>query len=148
MNNNIVSLAIPESNPPGEPCAKQSSNDDATRVHPVQPECEENKEVFKVIEPWPEEVEISALLDDIESIVRRYTVLDDVYVIAVTLWAVFTWVHTEATVSPILNLTSPEKRCGKSTLLGVTELLSCRPISSGNISTAALYRSIEEWQPT
>jgi len=102
--------------------------------------------MFPSVLAWPEEVDIATVLNEIENLIRLYTVLDGQYPTAIAL--VFTWVHGNATVSPILNLTSPEKRCGKSTLLDVIESLVCKPLATGNITTAALYRSIEQWGPT
>ena len=65
------------------------------------------------------------------------------------LWIMFAWVHDEvATHSPILFITSAEPECGKTTLLGLISFLTPRCISSVEISEAALYRSIELWQPS
>lgn len=42
----------------------------------------------------------------------------------------------------------PEKRCGKTVLLGVLARLSCRPLAVSNIAPAALFRALQLWQPT
>lgn len=49
---------------------------------------------------------------------------------------------------PHLGITSPEKRCGKTTLLDLFNLLCVRPRYTSNISPAALYRLIEKERPT
>jgi putative DNA primase/helicase len=51
-------------------------------------------------------------------------------------------------VAPLAVITAPEKRCGKSMLLFLIGRLSRDPLTASNISPAALYRSIELWQPT
>jgi putative DNA primase/helicase len=68
--------------------------------------------------------------------------------VSVTLWIMLTWAHDAAVHSPILLVTSPEPDSGKSTLLGVVELLARRSLSSVGISPAALYRCIDRWHPT
>ena len=67
----------------------------------------------------------------------------------VALWIIFTWLHEEVAIhSPILMVTSAEAECGKSTLLGLMGFLVRRSLASVGISPAALFRSIEKWQPT
>ena len=51
-------------------------------------------------------------------------------------------------VSTYVGVESPEKRCGKTTLLGVLGKLVNRPILAANISSSAFFRVIEEMQPT
>jgi hypothetical protein len=47
-----------------------------------------------------------------------------------------------------LGIETPEKRCGKTTLLGVLSELVSRPVVAANISSPAFFRVIEETQPT
>jgi len=51
-------------------------------------------------------------------------------------------------VTAYLGIESPEKRCGKTTLLGVLNELVNRPIAASNISSPAFFRVIEEARPT
>ena len=51
-------------------------------------------------------------------------------------------------VAAILALVSPEKRCGKTTLLDWLSHLVCRAMPASNISPSALFRSVETWRPT
>jgi len=67
---------------------------------------------------------------------------------AVTLWIMHTYCHEAAFVSPLLGITSPERRCGKSTLQSLLTALVRRPLPASNISPAAVFRSIERWRPT
>jgi len=51
-------------------------------------------------------------------------------------------------VSPFLALTSPEKRCGKTTTLHLLSALVPRPLPASSISPAALFRAVERYRPT
>jgi hypothetical protein len=81
--------------------------------------------------------------------IQHHVVMRPEAVLTVALWIILTWIHEEAAIhSPILMVTSPEAECGKSTLLGLIGLLVPRSLASVGISPAALFRSIEKWQPT
>ena len=45
-------------------------------------------------------------------------------------------------------ITAPEKRCGKSQFLFLLGRMVNRPFAASNITPAALFRSIDLWQPT
>ncbi len=47
-----------------------------------------------------------------------------------------------------IGVESPQKRCGKTTLLTVLSEVVNRPIVAANISSPAFFRVIEEMQPT
>ena len=47
-----------------------------------------------------------------------------------------------------MGIESPEKRCGKTTLLSVLNKLVHRPVPAANISSPAFFRVIQELQPT
>lgn len=107
-----------------------------------------NGEFLEETEPWSEEVDGAELLDDIKAAIERFCVLPDACAEAITLWVAFAWCHEAFSVSPILNLTSPTKRCGKSTALRAISRLVPRPLVAANISTASLFRAVEEFSPT
>jgi putative DNA primase/helicase len=101
------------------------------------------------VEPWPEPVEGDSLLRDIIIRLRRHVVCSHNDAIAIALWIMFAWVHDEVAIhSPILDITSAEPESGKSTTLGLISFLAPRCLPSVEISEAALYRSIEQWQPS
>ena len=89
-----------------------------------------------------------ALLNELVAYVRRYVVLKDSQAATVALWIMHTHAIDAADVTPYLAILSAEKRSGKSRLLEVLSLLVARPLSTANISDAALYRSIADEQPT
>lgn len=103
---------------------------------------------FAEIEPAIDEVDGSDLLDDIVASMRRFIVADDATFISAALWIVHTYFMDVFTVSPIANISAPEKRSGKSTLLMVLGKLCYRPVVVSNIAPAAIFRVIAHWQPT
>jgi hypothetical protein len=51
-------------------------------------------------------------------------------------------------VSPTLALTSPEKRCGKTTTLELLTYLTPRPLPASSITAAVVFRAVEKHSPT
>jgi hypothetical protein len=68
--------------------------------------------------------------------------------IAAALWTVHAHALEAAGASPLLTLTSPEKRCGKTTMLLLLARLVPRALLSSNISPASLFRIVERYSPT
>lgn len=103
---------------------------------------------FEEIEPWPDPVDTTELLDDLVEIIGRHVVLSDPAVTATALWVLFTYVQQKARVSPILAIESPDMRCGKTTLLRLLDGLIARPLAVSNISAASLFRVVEQYEPS
>ncbi len=103
---------------------------------------------FETYDPWPHEVDGANLLDDLKRMVRRYVVASAESCVAIALWVVHTYAIALTQVSPILSITSPQKRCGKTTLMSVLRHLVLRALPASSISPAALFRAIEAWSPT
>ena len=104
--------------------------------------------IFKTIEPWPDPVDGAELLDRLADSARRYMALPDYADVTLPLWAVFTHVIDAAHTAPILAVTAPEKRCGKTTVLQWLRPLVARSLAASNITAAALFRAVEKWSPT
>ena len=104
--------------------------------------------LFPEVEPWPEPVDGAELLTDAAGMYRRHVVLPEHAPVALALWTLFTHAIPAVNVAPILALTSPVKRCGKSTVLALLRRLARRPLPSANISASALFRAVEAWEPT
>jgi uncharacterized protein DUF3631 len=100
------------------------------------------------IKPWSGAVNGSELLDEIVACLREYLVLPSGSTEIIALWVVHTHVFDCFTITPRLAITSPEKRCGKTTLLDVINQLVARPLSTSNATTAAVFRIIEMKKPT
>ena len=99
-------------------------------------------------EPWPEPVDIRQLIEEITSAIRRHVFLTVFDAQAIALWVLASHVYDAFDSFPRLRIRSPEKRCGKTTLLMVVEALVHRPLSTEDISAPALFRTIEEDRPT
>jgi hypothetical protein len=100
-------------------------------------------------DPWPEPVEGAALLEELATTLRKYLVLPPHAAEALGLWILhsYTW-RTAADFSPRLGITGPTMRCGKSRVLEVLSGLVDRPLSTVNITPAALFRAVERHEPT
>ncbi|MCC6192810.1 MAG: DUF3631 domain-containing protein [Anaerolineales bacterium] len=103
---------------------------------------------FEAVEPWPETVDGAALLDDLTGLAAHHLILPDHGHETVALWTVLTWLASRVSVLPLLAITSPEKGCGKTTVLGLLRRLAYRARSTSNVSPAALFRFVEKYAPT
>jgi len=100
------------------------------------------------IEPWPEPVTLREVLDEAYAAIKQYICITDEAAVACVLWSAWTHVFDQFDVAPLLVLKSPVKRCGKTSLLTVLSKFVARPLPTSNISSAALYRVVEEQRPT
>ena len=98
--------------------------------------------------PYSSHVNGKALINAIESIVKKYVVVTDEEALAITYWILQTYNMDAFTYAPRLLIISPEKRCGKTTLLSLLGLLSYRAYPIGNCTASVLYKVIEAEQPT
>ena len=99
-------------------------------------------------ELWPDPVIGSDVLSAIAETFSRFVVLPDGAADALTLWAAHTHCFELFQCTPRLNLSSPEKGCGKSTLRDVMAQLVSRPLPTEHLTPAVLFRLIDERQPT
>src|SRR5262245_5043803 len=99
-------------------------------------------------EAWPDPVDGAALLDAIETALRRFVVVTDDQVHAIALWAVAAHALDCFDAFPRLAIWSPVKRCGKSRLLGLLRHVAPRALTTSNISPAATFRAVDKAQPT
>jgi putative DNA primase/helicase len=103
---------------------------------------------FEELEPWDEPVAGDQLLDDIADLVERHVVVPVGAKETTALWVLFTYCIDAMRVAPILAVVSPEKRCGKTTLLTLLLALVYRQLPASNISEAMVFRTIEAHKPT
>ena len=99
-------------------------------------------------QPWPRAVNGAELLDELAANIRRHVVMHDRAADTAALWAVHTFLVDCFGISPRLAITSPEKRCGKTTALDVLSRLVSRPLPTANASASAIFRVIELKCPT
>ncbi len=103
---------------------------------------------FVEVEPWHSPVDAAALLSELSASFRRYAVLPKHADIALALWCVFTWFCEASHIAPLLVIRSPEKGCGKSTVMGIVARLVRRPLMLSGLSAAVLFRIADKYAPT
>jgi hypothetical protein len=104
--------------------------------------------LFEEIEPWPDVVDGAALLTDVADTFTRYLLLPETADTALALWAAHAHCFEAFTHTPRLNITAPEKGCGKSLVFDVLEALTPKALRTENVTTAVVFRLIEKYQPT
>lgn len=108
----------------------------------------DSDELVEGVEPWGKNVDGSELADRMSKTIKRYCVLSDHSVNAATLWIIASYSIDSFRIFAKLGITSPQKRCGKTTFLETISTLCNRALLSSNLTPAVLFRVIEEWQPT
>lgn len=110
------------------------------------------KEVPEDEQPWPEPVELRNVLDEALSQARRYVSADETALATVVAWCAHAHLinheRVHVPIAPRLAIQSPDKQCGKSTLMDVVAGLVPRPLLASSITAAAIFRVVEERQPT
>jgi putative DNA primase/helicase len=99
-------------------------------------------------EPWPDPVNGTDLLDALSESIHRHLIMPDCAADTVALWTVHTYLLDCFGISPRLAITSPEKGCGKTTLIDVLSRLVIRPLPTANATAAAIFRVVEIGRPT
>ncbi len=105
------------------------------------------REVVSEVEPAAEAVNGAQLLNTISRELSRYVILPLGSAVAIALWVMLTYCYDAFRVLPLLAALSPEKRCGKTTLLEVLLALVYKGLAASNISSAAVYRTVDICQP-
>ena len=100
------------------------------------------------VEPWPEAVDGSELLDGLVAGYEEYLTLVPHAAETMALWAVFTHAFDAAPCNPRLVFKSAEKRSGKTSALRLIADTAARPLATANISSAVIYRIIDKERPT
>ncbi len=98
--------------------------------------------------PWHERVDGAQLLDRLAAFFTKHVYLPPGAADAMAAWTLHTHCYSTFRHSPRLAFTSPEKRCGKTTALDAVGLVVAKPLSTANVSTAAVFRTIEAAGPT
>jgi hypothetical protein len=103
---------------------------------------------FKTPAPWAGEVSLPSLLDQIVAAIQAHVVLPAEAATTLAVWVVHTYLFEQRDAVAYVAIESPEKRCGKTTLLSVLAGLACKSLVASNITTGALFRAIAESSPT
>jgi putative DNA primase/helicase len=100
------------------------------------------------VEPWPESVNGADILNQIAKTFCGYVAMPNSTADVSALWCAHAHYPGAFECSPRANITSPEKRCGKTTWRDVASLLVPRAVLAENLSTAVLFRVVEQYKPT
>lgn len=103
---------------------------------------------FLEIEPWPEPVNGAEILSDVADAFSRYMSLPNGAADILALWCAHAHSFEAFLCSPRLNISSPEKQCGKTTLRDLIALLVPRPMQTENLTVAVLFRAVQLHKPT
>ena len=103
---------------------------------------------FPEVEVWPEPVDGAELLTAMVAMIRRHVSLLSHAAEAVALWVMWSSLIDRFDIAPRLAVLSPEKRCGKTTLLTLLFHLTLRPLLVSGITPSAIFRTIEVAKPT
>lgn len=109
---------------------------------------EESKSVVSDTEPAADPVDGAGLLDKILADMVRRVILPEGAAEAITAWLLLTYCHTAFNVLPLLGITSPTKRCGKTTLIEILQGLAEKGLAASSLTPAAVFRTIEKYTPT
>ena len=104
--------------------------------------------MVKETSPWDEPVEGGILLDETTCTLKRFLVLPSGAAEIMALWILHTHCFDAFFHTPYFCINSPTKGCGKTTALDMLGQLSCKSVPASNISTAAVFRTVDEFQPT
>ena len=88
------------------------------------------------------------LVFDLAKVIRRFVLMPDEDAFVVALWILHSYVFDIFMCTPRLGITSPEKRCGKTTLLDVIACQVNRPLPTADITGPAIFRTVEKARPT
>jgi putative DNA primase/helicase len=100
------------------------------------------------VELWPDAVIGADVLSEIAEMFACYVALPDGAADALALWTAHAHCFECFQCSPRLNISSPEKGCGKTTLRDLLAVLVPRPLATENLTVAVLFRLIESHKPT
>lgn len=88
------------------------------------------------------------LLADLEHHFERYAALSPGLPLVLALWSIATHLFDIFDAFPYLAITSPTKRCGKTRVAELIELVVPNSLRTVGISPAALFRTVESKKPT
>ncbi|MGO8780423.1 MAG: DUF3631 domain-containing protein [Rhodomicrobium sp.] len=104
--------------------------------------------VIATLEPWPEAVDGGELLRELAAAFKRHVVMSDEEALAAALWVLHSHMLDAASISPILMVKSPQKKCGKTTLMKMLKWLAAEALMASNLTASSVFRVIDQWQPT
>jgi hypothetical protein len=101
-------------------------------------------EVFPALVVQSQDRTAQLVITGTESFIRRFLILPDAAYLSLATWAVATHVADAFDAFPYIALLSPAKRCGKTRVLEVLELLTSKAWRGTSATSAALFRMMED----
>jgi len=108
----------------------------------------ESDDIVEVPVAYPHAVNGAELADSICEIIQKHMRLSKHQASVVALWCIGTYCMGSWRIWPKLLINSPQKRCGKTTLLTVVEAMCLNSFVVASITPAVFYRVIEKYKPT
>jgi Protein of unknown function (DUF3631) len=101
-------------------------------------------------EPEPSElpVDTATLLRQLCELFTRFAVLPEGAALTLALWTLLTYVVDAIYFLPKLVITSPTKRCGKTTVLSLLVHLVRRALAASNLTPAVVFRVVDQHRPS
>ena len=109
---------------------------------------ETKSSIVEALTPATGVIDADDLLTKIEQYISDHAILPQGASDAIALWCLASYSINSFRIYPKLFITSPEKRCGKSTVLDLIEAFSHKSLVASNVSQAVIYRVIDKEQPT
>jgi len=103
--------------------------------------------LFEPVTPYSGHVSIGGLLNDIEAVIKKHVILNEHAAAALAVWVLHTHTFEQRDTVAYVAIESPEKRCGKTTLLSVLAAMAHKPLIASNVTVAALFRAIDTCRP-
>ncbi len=113
-----------------------------------QSQDEKIKSIVSDVRPAADPVDGAELLNIISADLSRRVILPEGAADASTLWIALTYCNEAFNILPILGITSPTKRCGKTTCIEILQGLCSKGLAASNLTPAAAFRTIEKYKPT
>lgn len=93
--------------------------------------------IFDAITPHPAPVHLAGLLNHIEAVIKKHVILSDHAAAALAVWVLHSWTFELRDIVAYVAIESPEKRCGKTTLLSVLAAMAHKPLIASNVTVGA-----------
>jgi len=108
----------------------------------------DTQSVVDEVEPSDEWVDGEEMINEILNILVSRVIMPVGAAVAIALWVIMTYCERAFNIMPLLGIVSPEKRCGKTTLIEILQGLTEKGLAASNLTPAAVYRTIERYTPT
>jgi putative DNA primase/helicase len=119
------------------------------RIYGDEEDDTQQGQALNFVEPeaWSKPVDGHELVCEIGRAIRHNVVLAPEYLLILALWVIHTYLLAELKCTPRLIIRAATEGSGKTLLMTLLRYLVWRPLKSINMSSAALFRSIDKYKP-